>query len=369
MEFFSTAPPLARTLAPAFSPGQQPPISPPNLQQLVARMTGNSRKVGRQGASRATSDFGENGAGAARSWSRPAASRHYSLQSWDPSNHEGSGQAIATAVGPCPGRPEEGATAASALPSSSPERIRSAQASATSVGRLRASRPPSAPRPSGLVRSSLPEGTPAPIPEEYVTAQVDRVATSPPTSPFPSAPRSPRPNPRNRSTSTSSATSLATFPSAMPRSPSKATVLIPPVAIGSALALEASTAAPVSFQARKRASSSMSGSLSERSFHPDADPVRSRRTSTTDGGGAWVHPHSPALSTCAARQTSLELLSPGVLLQLRTSMLTAQSRDECVALLDEALRAAAVLGREDVSAEHLARVAGCLLDTAEGGTF
>ncbi|GAA5866213.1 hypothetical protein JCM3774_004119 [Rhodotorula dairenensis] len=360
MDFFSTAPPPAQIVATATPPEQQFSASPPTLQQLVVRMTGNSRKTRRRSASRASNDFSVTGAEAAKFLPRPLTHRSRSHPS-ERSSLDASEQATSTGLAPTGGDP----TAASVLTSSFPERIRIPTTAPHSSDR--ASRPSSYPRPSGLIQPSLPEEPPVQIFEEYASF-TGRVATSPPTSPFPSVPRAPRPSQRSRSVSTSSAASFATFPSSTPRSPvkSKAAVLIPPVAIGSALALEASTTAPVTFQIHKRGSSFKSSSKNEEEPQqpaPYLDPARPRRTSTTGGGSL---PDPPASSTTRSHRhrAPTGVLSPYLLLHLRSSMLRAQNRDECVALIDEALCATA-LSREDVSAQRLAYVAEYLLNTAE----
>ena len=175
--------------------------------------------------------------------------------------------------------------------------------------------------------------------------------TSSPTPTFQTAPHSPRSSQRSRSASTSSLMSSSTFPSPPHRrSPRTQAVLIPPVAIGSALAVE-SSAAPVTFQHRHRARESVPSSGSERGKHLEVD------TGTSARGNASST--APPLSE-NMQPLSTGILSPSLLLQLRSSMMSAKTRDDCIVLIDEALRKTA-----PSSGASLAHIAEHLLDTAE----
>lgn len=170
--------------------------------------------------------------------------------------------------------------------------------------------------------------------------------SSSPTSTFQTAPRSPRSSQRSRSDSTSSLMSSSAFPSPPhQRSPRRRTVLVPPMAIGSALAVE-SSAAPVTFQHRRRAQDSVSSSGNERRKQLEVDT----------GASAPASASSTAPPSTEIMQTlSTALLSPSLLLQLRSSMTNAKTRDDCILLIDEALRRTAASSGPSLThvAEHI----------------
>lgn len=360
VDFFATAPPPISTGTTGAHDGSTPSLPPeqsksaPTLQKLVARVTASSTKADKRltassNASRLSRGLASNSSEASdhpshpptasflpTSHNKPSLSIHQSSYD-DPPRRRRSGFVLpAGLVEPyTPGTalPEERSIRTSPRPRTADRR-----GSAFSIL-----------RPSSYGRS---ESAGNPNSGTYDDGGSAAEATSSPTSTFQTAPHSPRSSQRSRSASTSSLMSSSTFPSPPhTRSPRTQAVLIPPVAVGSALAVE-SSAAPVTFQHRHRARQSVSSSGSERGKQLEVDTGRASACTTVSS--------TPPSST-ETMQTA-GLLSPALLLQLRSSMMSAKTRDDCIVLIDEALRKAA-----PSSGASLAHVAEHLFDTAERG--
>lgn len=361
VDFFATAPPPISTSTNARD-GSAPSLpheeskSVPTLQKLVARVTASSTKADKRltpssNASRASKGPVSNGGEAGNlpshsptaaflptSYDRHSLSTHRSNFDDEPYRRIESGFILPAGLiepyAPGTALPEERSIRASSRPRTGDRR-----GSALSIL-----------RPSSSYGRSEPvenrdSGT-------YGDGGSAAGATSSPTSTFQTAPHSPRSSQRSRSASTSSLMSSSTFPSPPhTRSPRTQAVLIPPVAVGSALAVE-SSAAPVTFQHRHRARESVSSSGSERGKQLEVDTGKASARTTVSS--------TPPSST-ETMQTA-GLLSPALLLQLRSSMMSAKTRDDCIVLIDEALRKAA-----PSSGASLAHVAEHLFDTAERG--
>ncbi|GAA5980431.1 hypothetical protein JCM10908_001652 [Rhodotorula pacifica] len=382
MEFFATPPPSAPSRPTAYGNSRSPSAqhrkslsSSPNLQRLVERVTTAPYKADwgparPDSVSRSSSDFAaEDGHRINAPLRSPTAShspRLYndaSSRSTYRASSEGSVRGRKTGFALPPGLAEDVSAEVTPL-SSTHERIRFVRTTSRPHSIAHREEPP-----QSILRTAAPQlartATDPGVQSHAGSQSVPIVAS--PTPPFETALRSPQPSQHSRTGSTASSPSLSTSLSPQRGQTSRTqAMIVAPIAIGSALAVETSSA-PVTFEHRNRKRASASSTTSAKSKQstalvpaqsPSSSPRlpqssrRARSASTTESqapDASYATPH----------------LSPFLLLQLRTSMLGAKSRDDCIAMIDEALRNS-VPTSGDTSGTSLAHVAEFLLNTADG---